>query len=258
VDKIFAFIRRDAQLAATAPLSFAYETGQTLAGLLSFYFIGKITTMDDYFRFVLFGMIGAWAMSTGLSAVQQTIHFERANGTLEAILLTRTPLATLFAGQLVTQLFRFFFKVAVCLMIGHWILGVQWNGAHWGMAAGALTLTLLFFLGGGLALTAASLVYRDTGPLEGFLGWALRFSGGVYFPVGLLPAPLQWTARWNPLTHGLDLIRSALAGGVVFSAVIQAFVVLAVAACASVMLGSVLLHWALTHARQNGRLGFPP
>jgi ABC-2 type transport system permease protein len=74
---------------------------------------------------------------------------------------------------------------------------------------------------------------------------------GVYYPVSILPAPLQVVAAGIPLTHFLEAFRANLGHAPVFSTPLVRGYGLAVLYAAG---GYALFSWAIQRARRTGML----
>ena len=74
---------------------------------------------------------------------------------------------------------------------------------------------------------------------------------GVYYPVSVLPAPLQVVAAAVPLTHFLEAFRAQLGYAPVFKEPLVRGYVLAVVYAAG---GYALFAWAIQRARRTGML----
>ena len=74
---------------------------------------------------------------------------------------------------------------------------------------------------------------------------------GVYYPVSVLPAPLQVVAAAVPLTHFLEAFRAQLGYAPVFKEpLVRGYVLAAVYAAG----GYALFAWAIQRARRTGML----
>ena len=196
--KLWAFWKRDWQLALTHRYTFLIEIARICALFVSFFFVGRLFTElgphpaleaygGDYFRFVFVAVAFGGFMSTALSSVTQTIGFERGNGTLEVILLTPTSFSTVAIGRALSSLVLLTGKVVIYVLIGIFVFGADLSHANWVTAIPVLALTVTTFLGLGLVSGGFFLVTREASPLEPILGWASRFLAGVYFPVAVYP-----------------------------------------------------------------------
>jgi ABC-2 type transport system permease protein len=77
----------------------------------------------------------------------------------------------------------------------------------------ALVGCLGLFASLGVAVAAFTVVFKQTTALLGLVGSALALLGGVYFPIEVLPAPIEQVATALPFTWGLDVLRAALLDG---------------------------------------------
>src|SRR5947207_198639 len=82
-------------------------------------------------------------------------------------------------------------------------------GAQPGLEGGYFGL----FASLGIAVAAFTVVFKRSAGLLGLLVAALALLGGVYFPIEVLPAPIEAIGRALPFTWGLDTARAALLGG---------------------------------------------
>ena len=265
--KLKAFLIRDWQLSVTYPVSLLYQTGQTLAYFLSFFFIGKLLKGGeipgvlmpyggDYFRFVLVGITFSLFMTNALQSISQTLNFERAHGTLEAILLTPTSFITLALWKVCWDFGAATVQSGLYLAAGVLLFGVHLAGAQWLSAILVMVLTTLIFLGLGMISAGLTLLLRDASPLEPALGWASRFFAGVYFPIAVLPGPLRKIAAWMPFTDALEAARKSLILGTTDSLLKKELWELLAFSAIFLPAGFLFFTWAFQQARKQGRLGF--
>jgi len=265
--KLKAFLKRDWELAFISPVSLLFETGQTLAYFLSFFFIGKLLGSGgvpdalapyggDYFRFVLVGITFSLFMTTALHSVSRTLDFERSHGTLEAILLTPTSFTSLALSKAGWDFGGVIVKSTLYLIAGALLFHVRLNTGQWLPAAIAMTLTTLIFLGLGLISAGLTLLLREANPLESVLGWISRFFAGVYFPIAVLPSSLRKFAAWLPFTDALEAVRHSLIQGIPGGFVKGELLELFGFSAALLPVGILFFEWAFKRARRQGRLGF--
>lgn len=263
--KLWAFYKRDWQLALTYRVAFLLDVAQTAALFASFFFIGKLfspmaahpslaTYGGDYFRFVFVGIAFSGFMSTAQSTVTQAVAFERGHGTLEAILLTRTSMTTVAIGRTLAHLSIFAVKVTLYLLAGVVLLGADLSQANWIALLPILALTVTTFLGLGMVSGGFFLLTREIIPLELVLGWASRFLAGVFFPVTLLPGWLQQISHWLPLTYSLEAIRGSLILGTPLRDLMTELGVLLAFSALLLPVGFLFFQWALVEAKRSGRL----
>jgi ABC-2 type transport system permease protein len=142
----------------------------------------------------------------------------------------------------------------VALVVSRLVFGVglelgpdAWPGIVLGLAAAAAAFVVIAMV------CFCVLIALRQGPAAASLcGLVLPVLSGVYFPVSLLPEPLETVASASPLTLAIDRVRAAVTGGdlsvwrtIVMFAVLAACVVLAGALCDRVV----------NRARRLGTLG---
>jgi ABC-2 type transport system permease protein len=133
-------------------------------------------------------------------------------------------------------------------------LGAQivWHGAPLGLLV--LAITMLSYVGAGLALSALVLVFRTTGPLTAGLLTASMFLGGVYYPTHVIPSWIRDVASVLPITYGLRALRQIVLRGYGLTAVSHDMEMLSIMAALLLALGAASFRIALGHARRSGTL----
>jgi ABC-2 type transport system permease protein len=143
----------------------------------------------------------------------------------------------------------------VVLAIVASLFGVELPDANWGLAAAALAIGVVAFVGVGLVGAASVLALRRAEALVGWLVVALTFLGGEFFPRELLPRWLEALAALSPFTWALDLVRAALLEGEGWGEAAGELAVLAALSVATVAAGVAASAWAIGFARRRGSLG---
>jgi ABC-2 type transport system permease protein len=136
--------------------------------------------------------------------------------------------------------------------VSQWMFGV--NVLAHGVAPALALLAGLLLSAGGIGLLVCTLLM-----LFGLRAEVSAWSGvslillvcGVYYPVSVLPAPLQVVAAAVPLTHFLEAFRAQLGYAPVFKEpLVRGYVLAAVYAAG----GYALFAWAIQRARRTGML----
>ena len=265
--KLWAFFKRDWQLALTYRYTFLIEVAQTFALLLSFFFIGRLFTgtgphpllapyEGDYFRFVLLGIVFTGFMSTAMGSPSRTIGFERGNGTLQVILLTPTSFTTVALGKTLWDVSLLTGKVAIYLLAGAFLFRADLSHANWFAIAPVVALTVSVFLGLGMLSAGFFMVTRESAPFGIVFGWASRFLAGVYFPIAIFPEWMRQLSAWLPLTYTLEAVRKSLITGAPVQAIAKELTVLLGFCVLLLPAGILFFRWALDQTRRQGGLGF--
>jgi ABC-2 type transport system permease protein len=261
-----AFIRRDWATTRSYRFAFGFQIIDSLIQLALFFYLSQIVgetslaakthLSDGYFGFVIVGLTVVQIMHVGLQSFARKLRQDQTTGTLEALFVTPAPQTLVLVGSAVYDLLRGA-AVAVLLLA----LGVLLFGLHLSIGLTSVLVLLVavpaalaFFAGVGIALAAATVVFKQTTVLTSFVTNALAVLGGVYFPVSVFPGILESIAKASPVTWTLDVFRSALLRGGHFLPVDE-LLLLVGAGVIAVPVSMVLFRRALTQAKRMGSLG---
>jgi ABC-2 type transport system permease protein len=238
--------RRDLLLFVSYRLRFLSQILSAVFGVAFFYFISRLVsapsvgTADDYFAFVVVGMVVLPMLTSTLVAMPASIRQELVAGTFERVLLS--PLGPVQAILSMT-IFPFVSSAIsgfVVLVLAAAVFGltVEWTTVP--LAIPVSLLGLLAFVPFGLLVSAGVVVLKQAAAGASFLLTCILLVGGVFFPVSLLPGWLEWAALVQPFTPALELLRHLLVGtpveGSPWTAVWKLVVFIAVLAAPSLWL----------------------
>ena len=263
LDKLRAVASRDLQTQTSYQFSLLLRFAALALSVASFYFISKLVGeapqlanfRGGYFEFVLVGMMVTSFTLVGLRTFAQTIGAEQGSGTLEILLASPMRVGTLLAGALVVPLAMTALEIVFYLILGIGVVGVGFSLAGALLALPLLILTVATFCALGI-LSAAFIVLTKRGdPITFAVAQGTTFLGGAFFPVDVMPGPLQFLARLTPAYYGIKGVREALLSTAGLAGVLDEFGAL-VAFTVILMPGSLwLLSRALRVARITGTLG---
>ncbi|MEI6510276.1 MAG: ABC transporter permease [bacterium] len=134
------------------------------------------------------------------------------------------------------------------------ILSLSLTGALWSLLVFVLSMVASFGLS--FALFGLTLVFKEGDELASLVGNAAPFLGGLFFPVTILPAALQWVALAFPFTWGIDLIRHLWLGSQLIFAFETEMLALVVLAAGFLLLGTLVYQRMMRVARVRGVQGF--
>ena len=136
--------------------------------------------------------------------------------------------------------------------VSHWAFGVSVLAHGPGPAAALLVGLLLSAAGVGLLVSTLLMLFGLRAEVSAWSGVSLvLLLCGVYYPVSVLPAPLQMVAAGVPLTHFLEAFRAHLGYAPVFTAPLLRGYALAVLYVGG---GYALFAWSIHRARRTGML----
>lgn len=239
-------------------VSFAVECVDVVIGVAAFYYLSRVLGNRhpdgyDAFGFLLVGLAANNAMTTALTSLSGAVKLDQQSGALKPMMMAPTAPALLVAYGSVYPVVRSAASAAAFLFAGA-IFGVAFGHANVLSAVVVSGLALAAFAALGLLSAASVLVLKRGDPivwLFSALSWLL---GGVFFPVAVLPLPLQRAASWLPITHALNALRAALLKGSTLAQLRGDIVILFAIAVLGFPAGLYLVHRGIERVKQTGTL----
>jgi capsular polysaccharide transport system permease protein len=167
---------------------------------------GKIAGTD----FALFLALGLIGFRLFANPAQRSSDAINANRALLAYRQVKPVDAVLVRAAVEGALLIF---VSAVLLIGSSLFGIDVVPHDPLTAAVGLALLWILGTGFGLMLSAGSTLVPEIGKLTGLIFTPLYFVSGVLFSPAVLPAALQKGLLFNPVLHGLELVRSGFFPG---------------------------------------------
>lgn len=204
---------------------------------------------------VVFVLVGTFALSTVQVCqldVAYAALFDMWSRSIKHQLVAPIRPWHLLLGSWLMGLMRGTLVFMLQAAVSQWMFGV--NVLAHGVAPALALLAGLLLSAGGIGLLVCTLLM-----LFGLRAEVSAWSGvslilllcGVYYPVSVLPAPLQVVAAAVPLTHFLEAFRAQLGYAPVFKEpLVRGYVLAAVYAAG----GYALFAWAIHRARRTGML----
>lgn len=257
-----AFLRRDLLVEASYRANVMLGAVSIFALLVALYYVGRTVGASqplaayggDYFAFTLLGFAAAAPLHASLLQLARRVREAQMTGTLEAILSTPIGPARAVLLSALLPLLGAGLRMAALLLGGWAIFGLPLERANWGAGALVLAVALASYLALGLLSAAFTLRFKRGDPVAAFLDLASVLLGGVFFPVAVLPPPLQAAGAVLPLTHALEALRLAILRGATLAEVAPRLRVLLL--CAAVLVPASLFAFgrAVRRARDDGSL----
>ena len=143
-----------------------------------------------------------------------TIVYERWEGTIEYTFMAPIRRMTHLAGVCGFAVLYALWRTAVVLTAAGLLFHLDLSRADLGAAAAVLVASTPAVVGTGILASVLALLSVEKGAqmmmvVEGII----LLISGVYYPVDVLPGPLQLLARASPLTYVLSGIRESLLHG---------------------------------------------
>jgi ABC-2 type transport system permease protein len=263
--KALAFMKRDFLLMASYRFSLALQLLGILFSIATFFYIARIFGPSaapllaeyggDYFAFVLIGMAFSGYLAAALSSFSSGIREGQLTGTLEAMLVTPARLPEILVCSGLWSFVVTSFRVIMYLILGAAVFGVSFTRLNLSAALSILILTILSFAALGVMSASFVVLFKKGDPFALAIGSASALLGGVYFPVGVLPAWLQRISVFLPITYSLRAIRLALLQGYGVSALIREIAALSMFAAVLCPTSAWLFRMAVRRSKRTGGLG---
>ncbi|MCD6285319.1 MAG: ABC transporter ATP-binding protein/permease [Anaerolineae bacterium] len=258
------FLQRDLRTQVSYRLSFLLQLVGIFFSVTSYYFVGQVFGMQtnpylaayggDYFSFVLIGIAFLGYQSVALYGFSNVVQSAQTTGTLEAMLTTPTRLSTILLGSSTWNFIFTSFRVLLYLLAGTLFFGARFTGANWGAALLVLLLTVTSLSAIGILSASFIMVFKRGSPINFLISSVSLLLGGVYYPVEVLPAPLQAVARLYPLTTSLQAMRRALLMGASLSSLAGDLAILLGFTLLLMPLSFTAFGYAVQRAKRDGSL----
>ena len=208
---------------------------------------------SQYFGFVLLGLVAAQFLTFAVTALPGAVDKGIGDGTLEALLSTRTSLPALLGGMITYPFIWAGMRSLVLLFFGL-ALGMQVAWQQSVAAAGILVLIAAAHLPFGVLATAMVIAFRTSGHIPQAVIMLSGFLGGVWYPTQVVPSWIQHVSQVLPLTYGLRALRRTLLDGASLGASMTDLSIVVAFGVTLMLVSSAGLLLALRYARRNGTL----
>jgi ABC-2 type transport system permease protein len=259
-----AFLKRDFHTEKSYRFSFFLQFFGIFFSVAMFFFISRLVGPaagaalqaygGDYFSFVLIGIAFSGYLGTGLSSFASSLRTAQTTGTLEAMLATPASLAALVLGAAQWNYWMTTLRVLLYLAIGWLVMGVDWGQGNWGAALLVLVLTVIALSALGILAASFVMVLKRGDPVTWVFGSLAGLLGGVYYPVEVMPAWLQWLARFVPVTYALRAMRLALLQGAGLADLASDLTILGIFGLVLLPASLLAFRYAVRYARREGSL----
>ena len=264
LQKIAAFVRRDFAISRGYRGALVLETIEALFGVATFFYLSRFVESPEleralpagsnYFAFALVGFAFFDYLSVALAAFDSSIMEARQNRTLEALLVTQTPLTVILAGSAAYPFVALALRTCVYLGWGALFFGFAPRTANWPGAIAILVASILAFAGLGVLSASYQVLFKRGNPAKWVVLGVSGLVGGMMYPVAVLPGPLQVVARLIPVTYSLEGMRAALLEGAGWGELWRSLAALLVFAAVLIPLSFAAFAWALRRTKVTGTL----
>ena len=258
-----AFIRRDFLTQISYRSAFVLSFVGIFFRAFTFFFIAKLVGPTaqpllgefggDYFAFVLLGIAFNSYFGLGLNGFASSLRQAQTTGTLEAMLMTPTPVSHIIIGSAAWNYTFTTFRVLVYLALGV-ALGVDFSQANWLPAIVCLLISIVSFAAIGIIAAGVIMVIKRGDPVTSLIGSISSLFGGIYYPIELLPDWLKPISAILPITYSLRAMRKTLLTGAGFGEIWPDLLMLILFAGVVFPIALLIFRRAVDRARAEGSL----
>lgn len=209
-------------------------------------------------QFVLYLTIGTviWSyVSVVFDNVTETVTMERWEGTIEYTFMAPVSRLTHMLGTCTFALLHGLVLVVVQIAVMALFFHLDLSHATWGASFVLLALGSVSLVGLGTISAVLPMLFTERGAQMAYIIRAVMLLiSGVYYPVSVLPGPLQVMSRFSPATYLLDGLRQSVQQGWSIGRLGYDIWPLALCGVVSVPLGLYIFNRAERFAKRTGRL----
>lgn len=261
---LWSFFERDFHTETSYRTAFLFSLTGIFFSAFTFFFVSKLIGEQaspfldqyggDYFSFVIIGLAFGGYFNLGLGGFARALREAQTTGTLEAMMMTPTPVSIIVIGSALWNYAFTTFRVFVYILLGVALLGLRLTGANYLGGLVSLVLSIVAFASIGIIAASIIMIIKRGEPITTLLGATANLLGGVYYPIEILPDWLQVFSRVVPVTYALRAMRLSLLTGASWAELMPDLIVLAGFTIVLFPLSLVSFRWAVERARLDGTL----
>ena len=163
----------------------------------------------DYFSFVVMGSAFFVYVVATMFNLGRTMFWDRAAGTLEAVMLTPTSILAYMTGRMLAAFSTATLNLLILFGLG-FALGFRVQSLNIPVFTFAMVFMIVSLFGLGLIVNAVTLIFRDRVNTANTLTSLVLVFSGIVAPLQLMPGWAQAAGSTIPFTYALNLMRSSL------------------------------------------------
>jgi ABC-2 type transport system permease protein len=210
-----AVLRRDLHVYMSYRTRLVSQILTAVFSLTLFYYVSRLVhlngfkTSASYFGFVVVGLALVSVMYSCF-LIPEFIRQELVAGTFDRLLLSPFGAVRGVVAMTLFPLLLSFVLAAMTLALGCVIFGLQLHWSTVPLSVPVLMLALLAFLPFGLLFAALTVVIKQGNVGTSWLIALMALTGGVYFPITVLPGWMQTIGKLQPFTPATSELRHLL------------------------------------------------
>lgn len=259
-----AFFVRDFLEEISYKTSFIFSFTGVLFSTLTFFFLSRLIGDNnisgleqydgDYFPFAIVGIALSSFFTVGLSSFARVVRTAQNYGTLEAMLVSPTPISLMIIGSALWS-YAFTTLRVLAYFILAIILGLRLNpDVNPFLVFSVLLISIVSFTSIGIIAASGVMVIKRGDPITSIMGSVATLVGGILYPIETLPSWLRPVGQAIPLTYSARAMRDMILNGAGLRDVLPDVIVLLGFCVILLPLSLVLFRAAVNQARREGSL----
>lgn len=210
-----AIMRRDLHVYLSYRTRLVSQVLTAVFSLTLFYYVSRLVHLSgfrspgSYFGFVVVGLALVSVMYSCFM-IPELVRQELVAGTFDRLLLSPFGAVRSVVAMTLFPLLLSFVLAAVTLGLGCVVFGLRLHWSTVPLAVPAMALALLAFLPLGLLFAALTVTIKQGNVGTSWVIALMALTGGVYFPITVLPRWMQTVGRMQPFTPATNVLRHLL------------------------------------------------
>ncbi|MBN2119696.1 MAG: ABC transporter permease [Candidatus Omnitrophica bacterium] len=264
MSKIISLLKKDFLIETSYKLAFLFNIFGVISSLLIYFFIDKLFGQRisphleefgiNYFSYVLLSMAFFSYIGVGIGSFSSRIRAEQIQGTLESLLVTPTKISIILLSMGLWNLIFATIDVFIYISLGVILFNINFTNVNLISTLAVLILTIISFSSLGILSASFIMIFKRGNPVAWIINTLEGLLGGVYFPVKVMPAFLQFLARFLPITYAIRAMQLAVYKGHTVFELKNELLFLFLFSCLLLPLSFTSFSYALKKARLQGSL----
>jgi ABC-2 type transport system permease protein len=254
-----AVMRRDLYVYMSYRTRLVSQVLTAVFSLTLFYYVARLVHLSDfkspasYFGFVVVGLALVSVMYSCF-LIPELVRQELVAGTFDRLLLSPFGAVRSVIAMTLFPLMLSFVLAALTLGLACVIFGLQLHWSTVPLAIPVMALALLAFLPFGLLFAALTVLIKQGNVGTSWVIALMALTGGVYFPITVLPHWMQTVSKIQPFTPATDVLRHLLVNSPVATSFEPSLLKLAAFAGVLLPVSMLLLSGAIHTGQRRGTI----
>jgi ABC-2 type transport system permease protein len=254
-----AIMRRDLHVYLSYRTRLVSQVLTAIFSLTLFYYVSRLVHLRgfaspaSYFAFVVVGLALVNVLYSCFM-IPELVRQELVAGTFDRMLLSPFGAVRGVLAMTLFPLLLSFLMAMITLALGCVAFGLRLHWSTVPLSVPAMGLALLAFLPLGLLFAALTLVIKQGAVGTSWVIALMALTGGVYFPLSVLPSWMQTLGHLQPFTPATAVLRHLLVNSAVAEPLGSSLLKLTAFAVVLLPLSFFVLGAAIRHGQRRGTI----